>query len=54
MVEAKIVSSKTEVRRLIEQGGVKVDDTVIKDIDYEIEPNGQIVQIGKRRFLKVI
>jgi len=54
LVEAKIVSSKTEVRRLIEQGGVKVDDTVIKDIDYEIEPNGQIVQIGKRRFLKVI
>ena len=54
LVEAGVVNSKNEVRRLIVQGGVKVGDKVIEDIDLEIEPKGQVVQVGKRRFLKVI
>ncbi|MCK5084613.1 MAG: tyrosine--tRNA ligase [Candidatus Pacebacteria bacterium] len=54
LYELKIVSSKGEARRLIQQGGVKIDDTVQKDFEKEIEvKNGMVVQVGKRRFVKI-
>ena len=54
LYELKMVSSKGEARRLIQQGGVKIDDTVQKDFEKEIEvKNGMIVQVGKRRFVKI-
>lgn len=49
--------SKNEVKRLIEQGGVKVGGQVIKDGLVNVARKGDsemIVQIGKRRFYKVI
>ena len=54
LYELKIVSSKGEARRLIQQGGVKIDDTVQKDFEKEIEvKNGMVMQVGKRRFVKI-
>ena len=54
LVEIKMVSSKSEARRLVKQGGVKIDDVVQKDFDKDIEiKNGMIVQAGKRRFAKI-
>ncbi len=55
LVEVKLASSKSEARRLIEQGGVKVDGEVIKDINKEIKitKDGILVQKGKRGFVKV-
>ncbi|MCK4592728.1 tyrosine--tRNA ligase [Candidatus Parcubacteria bacterium] len=54
LYELKMVSSKGEARRLIQQGGVRIDDVVQKDFEKEIEiKNGMIVQIGKRRFVKI-
>jgi len=48
------ISSNSEARRLIEQGGVRVDGETINDIDYVVFPqNGQVVQIGKRYFRKL-
>lgn len=44
--------SNTEARRLLNSGGVKVNDAKIKD-GFELE-SGQIVKIGKRNFAKVI
>jgi len=55
LVEAKLTVSKGEARRLIGQGGVKIDDKVIKDWQYEFKPMpGSIIRVGKRRFIKLI
>lgn len=53
--EAGLISSKREGRRLIEQGGVKVDGKKINDINAVIvvkEP--RILRVGKRKFLKLV
>jgi tyrosyl-tRNA synthetase len=60
LVEAKLVPSKNEARRLIEQGGIKikVDDNdfeTVKDITLNLEIKGDlIIQRGKRQYLKII
>lgn len=55
LTESKLVASKGEARRLIEQGGVSIDSERVSDplslLPDKIE---FIVKIGKRRFLKVI
>ena len=51
---SKMVSSKNEARRLIEQGGAKVDSQKIAtDAEIEIK-SGMILQAGKRKFKKII
>lgn len=53
LLEFKLVDSKSQGRRLIEQGGVKVDDAVISDVNSEITVyNGMIIKVGKMKFLK--
>jgi tyrosyl-tRNA synthetase len=49
------VKSNTEARRLIEQGAVKVEGTVIRDVNYAISPENRqvIIQLRKRTFAKV-
>ena len=55
LVEIELANSKGNARRLVEQGGVRIDDTVQKDFEKEIElKNGMIVQVGKRRFVKIV
>ncbi|MBW6431768.1 tyrosine--tRNA ligase, partial [Patescibacteria group bacterium] len=54
LIECKMVSSKSEGRRLIEQGGVKVDGACIGEREAVIEPRkGMIIQVGKRKFVKI-
>jgi len=54
IVEIKGASSKSEARRLIEQGAVSVDDAKIKDISVKIGAHsGMIIQVGKRRYWKI-
>ncbi len=53
LVESKTVSSKSEVRRLIQQGGVKINDKAVSDIDHTLEKGKYIVQVGKRRFIEL-
>ena len=49
-----IVSSKNEARRLIDQGGVKVDGAVIGDRSQMVRPrDGVVIQVGKRKFAKL-
>jgi tyrosyl-tRNA synthetase len=45
------VASKSEARRLIEQGGVKVNDKVVSTIDAKAEAG--IVKVGKRKFVRI-
>jgi tyrosyl-tRNA synthetase len=50
----ELTSSKTEARRLVEQGGVKVDGAVIGDREAIIRPEeNMIIQVGKRKFIKI-
>ncbi|MDP1709508.1 MAG: tyrosine--tRNA ligase [Candidatus Komeilibacteria bacterium] len=54
LAELDLVSSKSEARRLAEQGGVKIDDRVLSDCKVEIEiKKGMVVQVGKRKFVKI-
>ncbi len=48
-----IVSSGSQVRRLLEQNGIKVDGEKVSDPYIVLSP-GSIIQVGKRRFLKII
>ncbi len=50
----ELVSSKSEARRLIDQGAVKINDQKCIDRDRIINKDEQLViKVGKRRFLKV-
>ncbi len=55
LVATKLVTSKSEARRAIEQGGVKVDGEVVSEVDHEIEvaADGTVIQKGKRHFAKI-
>lgn len=49
-----LVPSKSEARRLIKQGAIKIDGVKVTDENAQIElKDGMIVQVGKRRFLKI-
>jgi tyrosyl-tRNA synthetase len=52
MMLAKLVSSKSEARRLIEQGGVKLNDMTIGTVDAMAQPG--VLKVGKRKFLKLV
>jgi tyrosyl-tRNA synthetase len=53
LVKAKIVPSKAEWRRLIDAGGIKLeDDTKITDPNFKAVKD-TILKIGKRRFVKI-
>lgn len=55
LVEAGLAKSTSEARRLVQQGGVRLDDTRIDDPLLAVERRGvRLVQVGKRRFLRLI
>ncbi len=55
IAETKMVSSKSEGRRMIQQGAVKVDDVKVESHDQVIQiGNGVLLQVGKRKFLKIL
>ncbi|HEX2506520.1 MAG TPA: tyrosine--tRNA ligase [Gaiellaceae bacterium] len=54
LVEHLGVPSTSEARRLIAQGGVKLDGEPVRDLDLEADRlNGAVLQAGKRRFARV-
>ena len=54
LFEAKLAPSKSEARRVILQGGAKIDGKVKKNWKEKIETEeGMIIQVGKRKFLKI-
>lgn len=55
LTECGAVSSNGEARRLIQQGGVRINDEKISNINYAIQNKGEyITKVGKRRFFKFI
>ena len=54
VLSAKTVSSKSEARRLVEQGAVEINGETKKDIYKIIELNGgETLKIGKKNFFRV-
>jgi len=54
MVNSKLVPSKSEARRLAAQGGIKVNGNKISDFTSIVLNNKDIIQVGKRKFLRVL
>lgn len=54
LVELKLLSSKSEARRMIKNNGVKLNGNRVEDTDLQvIISDGLIVQVGKRKFVKI-
>lgn len=51
LIESGLVSSKSEAKRLMEQGGVTLNDKKITNPDEKIEEG--ILKVGKRNFVKI-
>lgn len=54
MVAAGVAKSKGEARRLIEQGGVSVDETKVADPNMPIPANEFVLHKGKKVHLKIV
>ena len=57
LVKINLAKSKTEAKRLIQQGGVKINQKKIEDIFQRIDPKKQkeiVFQVGNRKFVKVL
>ncbi|MFN7694591.1 MAG: tyrosine--tRNA ligase [Burkholderiales bacterium] len=50
---AGLVASGSEGLRMVEQGGVRIDGTVISDKALKVEPGTFVLQVGKRKFARV-
>jgi tyrosyl-tRNA synthetase len=55
LVDAELVKSSSEGRRMIKQNAVSLDGEKIADMNYAVEPHGEILlKVGKRRFCKIL
>ncbi|MDK2563843.1 tyrosine--tRNA ligase [Romboutsia sedimentorum] len=54
IVDNKLVQSKSEMRRLATQGGVKVNEEKTTDLQSVVAQGELVVQIGKKKFIKII
>lgn len=54
LVKSKLVTSKSEARRMLMQRAVKVNQELIQDPHWQISvAPGVIIQVGKRKFIKI-
>lgn len=55
LVQTNLAPSKKEAKRLIEQGGVKLNGEKVSNTNAEIDLKDEILlQVGKRKFLKIV
>ena len=52
--QAGLTSSTSEALRLVEQGGVRIDGAVISDRGLKVDAGTMVVQVGKRKFARVL
>ena len=48
-----MAGSKSQARRLVTQGGVRLDGQPVDDVDTVVEARGQILQVGRRRYARL-
>jgi tyrosyl-tRNA synthetase len=54
LVAAGLCRSKGEARRVVQQGGVRLDGEPVGSADTQIEPGEAILQRGKRHFVRLV
>ena len=54
LVATNFAPSKSEARRLIQQGGVKLNDEKIDQMDTMIPPREGILSVGRRKFVRLV
>lgn len=55
LVELGLTASTGEGRRMVQQGGVRINEEKVEDVNAQITvQDGMVVQVGKRKFAKVI
>ncbi|MFN3929733.1 MAG: S4 domain-containing protein, partial [Thermoflexus sp.] len=55
LVAAGLAPSRSEARRLIRQGGVRLDGEVVSDIERVVEiDRPKVLQVGRRRFVRLV
>jgi tyrosyl-tRNA synthetase len=55
IAEAGLAGSKSEARRLIDGGGVRINGTKIDRHDVIVEPDSEnVLQVGRRKFVRVV
>ena len=51
--QANLCASTSEALRMVEQGGVRIDGTVVSDKGLKVEAGQFVLQVGKRKFARV-
>ncbi|WP_298232422.1 tyrosine--tRNA ligase [uncultured Azohydromonas sp.] len=51
--QANLVPSSSEAMRMVEQGGVRVDGSVVSDKGLKLDAGTYVLQVGKRKFARV-
>lgn len=54
VVDNKLTPSKSELRRLVQQGGVKINGEKTTDLQAVKAEGELVVQIGKKKFIKIV
>ncbi len=55
LAEAGLAPSKSQARRLIQQGGVKLDGEKVSSIESEVVVNDtRVLQVGRRQFVRLV
>lgn len=56
LVDAKLLSGTSEAKRLIQDGGVRIDGEPVKDPNYAVsicDHESKVVQVGRRKFVRL-
>lgn len=55
LAELSLTSSRGEARRLLSQGGVRLDGETVRDERVRLDSvTGRVVQVGRRRFVRIV
>ena len=56
LVRLKMVSSRGEAKRLIQQNGVRLNDTKVDSLQSSVKPEmlPAVLQVGKRQFVRLV
>jgi tyrosyl-tRNA synthetase len=54
MVAAKLVSSRSEARRLITQSGVRLGDVTVENPELSVPAKEAILRVGRRKFVRLV
>jgi len=51
--QSGLCASSSEAMRMIDQGGVRIDGTVVSDKALQVQPGTFVLQVGKRKFARI-